>query len=282
MAQEPENNNDKHTPDEEEFDDSLNLYDQEDNHKSPHKSSSITSLDEKKDDRSFWDKNKKIIAGVMAAAVVGGGGIWYAVDHNKEPDHVQRREVNQGKGQQSLPESRTIKGVGKGKFSAVDPVNGKQVNADIVGIDTSGDPKNAVLAPPEDISTIGWYVRSAPFGVNKGSTVLTSHIDYNGVVGLGTLFSSLRKGDPITLTDGDGKEHHYEVSKDTIKIDKEDPEYIKKTMSTVNKSKGENILVMITCGGNYDPSSPLGYSQNYITVAKLVNSGNSVKDVSGK
>ena len=53
-------------------------------------------------------------------------------------------------------------------------------------------------------------------------------------------------------------------------------------MNTVNKSKGENILVMITCGGDYDPSSPLGYNQNYITVAKLVDSSDGVKDVTDK
>lgn len=266
-------------------DDNLNIYDQENDHKSPHESSSVTSIDgptEKESSwKSFWTKKRKIIAGGIVVALVAGGGIWYATNDNDE-DHVQRREVNQGMGQQNLPEARTIDGVGKGKFSAVDPVNGKQVNADIVGIDTTGDPSNAVLAPPEDISKIGWYVRSAPFGVDKGSTVLTSHIDYNGVVGLGTLFSSLKKGDPVTLTDGNGKQHHYEVSKDTIKINKEDPEYIKKTMNTVNKSKGENILVMITCGGDYDPSSPLGYNQNYITVAKLVDSSDGVKDVTDK
>lgn len=285
MEENNKENNQDNTKDSSHEDDSLNIYDQEDNHKSPHESSSITSIDgaaqEKSSWKSFWTKKKKIIAGGIVAALVAGGSIWYATN-NKEEDHVQRREVNQGMGQQNLPEARTIDGVGKGKFSAIDPVNGKQVNADIVGIDTTGDPSNAVLAPPEDISKIGWYVRSAPFGVDKGSTVLTSHIDYNGVVGLGTLFSSLKKGDPVTLTDGNGKQHHYEVSKDTIKINKEDPEYIKKTMNTVNKSKGENILVMITCGGDYDPSSPLGYNQNYITVAKLVDSSDGVKDVTDK
>lgn len=250
----------------------------------PHEKTNISTIDGDsttvRENPLMNKKNALIAAGVAAALVVTGGGVWYA-NHADNSEHVvERREVNQGMGQQNLPEARTISGVGKGKFSAVDPLNGQQVNADIVGIDTTGDPGNAVLAPPEDISTVGWYVRSAPFGVDQGSTVLTSHIDYNGVVGLGTLFSSLKKGDPVTLTDGNGKEHHYAVSQETIRIDKEDPEYIKKTMDTINKKEGKNILVMITCGGDYDPSSPLGYNQNFITVAEYVDESNSVKDVS--
>lgn len=253
--------------------------------KAPHESASVTTIDGANSSKSslhkasFAKKKNAMIAGGVIAALLAAGGIWYAVEGGNGSDHVERREVNQGMGQQNLPEAKTISGVGKGKFSAVDPINGKQVNADIVGIDTTGDPGNAVLAPPEDISKVGWYVRSAPFGVDKGSTVLTSHIDYNGVVGLGTLFSSLKKGDPVTLTDGNGKEHHYVVSQETIRIDKEDPEYIKKTMNTINKKEGENILVMITCGGDYNPSSPLGYNQNFITVAKPVDASKNVKDV---
>lgn len=255
--------------------------------KAPHESSQITAIDgqtKKKPSQSFWTRQNKIIAGALSAVMLAsvGGAIWYQQtgDGQIKEDYVERRAVNQGEGQQHLPEARTISGVGKGKFSAIDPLNGNQVDADIVGIDTTGDPNNAVLAPPEDISKAGWYVRSAPFGTNQGSTVLTSHIDYNGVVGLGTLFSSLNQGDPVTLTDGEGGQHHYEVSQEVFKLDKEDPEYIKKTMETINKKEGDNVLVMITCGGNYNPASPLGYDQNWITVAKPVESGGSVADVS--
>ena len=48
-------------------DDNLNIYDQENDHKSPHESSSVTSIDgpTKKESswKSFWTKKKKIIAG---------------------------------------------------------------------------------------------------------------------------------------------------------------------------------------------------------------------------
>lgn len=255
----------------------------------PHEQGSVTSVDnEDKHASPFvsWVKgHKAITASVVAALAIaaGAGGVWYA--NHDEPstnaqDVVQKRDVNKGKGQQNLPEARTVDGVGKGMFTAIDPLNNKKVNAEIVGIDTTGDPNNATLAPPEDIAKIGWYVRSAPFGVDKGSTVLTSHIDYNGVTGLGTLFSSLRKGDPVTLSDGNGKQHHYTVSQEHVRIDKQDPEYIKKTMETINKKEGKNILVMVTCGGDYNPASPLGYNQNWITIAKPVDDSHGVKDVS--
>ena len=252
----------------------------------PHRRGEVTSVDGPSEKRSTWlsRTNKKAVS-IIAASIIGlsavGGGAWYMVSNSGDnANHVvEKRDVNKGMGQQHLPEAKTIAGVGKGKFSAVDPLTGKRVDADIVGIDTTGDPNNAVLAPPEDISQAGWYVRSAPFGVDKGSTVMTSHIDYNGVTGLGTLFSSLRKDDPVTLTDSKGKQHHYVVT-EQIKLNKEDPEYIKKTMDTINKKDGKNILVLITCGGDYNPSSPLGYNQNWITVAHPVKDGDSsVKDV---
>lgn len=258
----------------------------------PHESAKVAVVDgdeSKKKPASSWvKKNKAVVASVATALAVaiGAGGLWLAQDDDppaNTQDVVAKREVNKGLGQQTLPEARTIEGVGKGVFSAIDPLTNKKVNADIVGIDTTGDPNNATLPPPEDISKAGWYIRSAPFGVDEGSTVLTSHIDYNGVVGLGTLFSSLRKGDPVTLSDGNGKQHHYVVTQAKMSIDKQDPEYIKKTMATINKKSGENILVMVTCGGNYNPASPLGYDQNFITVAKPVKSsddrGGTPKDI---
>lgn len=251
----------------------------------PHEHGQVFDIDSQSQSPS--NKNNttknKIIAGVAAAVIgfgaIGGGVSWWMFHNDGQENVVAKRDVNKGMGQQNLPEARTIDGVGKGKFTAVDPLNNQTINADIVGIDTTGDPNNAVLAPPEDISSVGWYVRSAPFGVDKGSTVLTSHIDYNGVTGVGTLFSSLRKGDPVTLTDGNGGQHHYVVSQEQVKINKEDPEYIRKTMNTINKKSGDNILVMITCGGEYNAASPLGYNQNWITVATPVDDEKNVKDI---
>lgn len=255
----------------------------------PHEDSPVSSLDREDDARrgSLTDwvkKHKKTTAGIATALVVLiGGGTAYGVMNQEETqkDVVSQRHFNHEVGQQNLPSAKVIKGVGKGMFTAKDNLSGKTVNAEVVGIDATGDANNAVLAPPEDISQIGWYIRSAPFGVNEGSTVLTSHIDYNGVVGLGTLFPSMKKGDPITLTDGNGKEHHYTVTMENTPINKSDPDYIKKTQSTINKKTGKNSLVLVSCYGEYVGGS-LGYADNSVVVATPINEGKNVQDYSKK
>lgn len=257
----------------------------------PHETGDVSSLDSESTNnngsaKKWLGNHKKTVAGIAAAVVVfTGGGIAYGVmnsgdDTNKE-DVVAQREFNNETGQQHLPSAKVINGIGKGVFTAKDPVSNKVVNADIVGIDATGDSNNAVLAPPEDISQIGWYIRSAKFGEDKGSTVLTSHIDYNGVVGLGTLFPSLKKGDPITLTDANGKEHHYTVTMENTPINKSDPDYIKNTQKTINKKTGKNSLVLVSCYGEY-VGGTLGYADNSVVVAKPVEEGKSVKDFSDK
>lgn len=206
----------------------------------PHEATDVASLDnEEKQSSPFvqWVKEHKTAsaaAGVALAVALVGGTSYGVIQHNnKDKDVIAARDFNDDVGQQNLPSAKVISGVGKGVFTATDPVTNKVVNADIVGIDTTGDANNATLAPPEELDKIGWYIRSAPFGVDKGSTVLTSHIDYNGAVGLGSLFPTLKKGDPITLTDGNGKEHHYVVTVENTPINKSDPEYIKKTSNTI-------------------------------------------------
>lgn len=245
--------------------------------RAPHETSETMSLDntDKSGNKALqWVKNHKAISAGIAVALAAaiGGGSFYAINNGDDintEDVVAARDFNHEIGQQHLPTARTIEGIGSGKFSAIDPVSNKRIDADIVGIDTTGDPQNATLAPPEDISKIGWYVRSAPFGVDQGSTVLTSHVDYNGVTGIGSLFPTLRKGDPVTLTDGNGKDHNYVVTQENTLVNKSDPEYIKKTMSTINKTKGKNILVMVTCFGQWVGGS-VGYESNGITIAEPV------------
>ena len=149
----------------------------------------------------------------------------------------------------------------------------------MVSIDAVGGQSGATLATPEDMSKVGWYVRSAPFGSkNKGSSVITGHVDYNGVTGYGSIFTSLRKGDPITIINSSGQDFHYVVESNPININKTDAEYTKKTMNSINKMKGENKLVLVTCGGQFlGSSSPLGYADNIVVIAKPVKKWNFYK-----
>lgn len=244
---------------------------------STHPEANVLAVSSKKESKfdkfKTWAKAnpaKSITAGVLSVALIAGGGVFGYKQFSDQPltDVVPSRAAEGGYSQETIPEAKVISGSGKGNITTIDhEQNGKQVSFNVVGIDAD----KGVLNPPEEIDKVGWYIGSAPFGVDgHGSTVLTSHINYNGVTGVGALFTSLKKGDPITLTDSDGKEHHYTVSADPVNISKSSQDYVKQTMNTVNKTKGENTLVLVTCGGEFLPGSPLGYADNIVVTADPV------------
>jgi len=248
----------------------------------PHESDStvsVTSLDESKikDNRIIeWAKENKpmaILASVVAVSslTLGGLGISQLVGNDQvTTDVVPARSGIQGS-QNILGNAKMVDSYGKGTIATVDhDQGGKEVSAKIVAIDATGSNNAATLVPPENIGTVGWYFRSASPGSTKGdgTTVMTSHVNYDGITGYGSVFITLKKGDPITVTDKDGKVVHYTVSQDPYRIDKRDENYVKKTMNTINRSKGRNSLILITCGGNY-VGGALGYEENYIVEAHL-------------
>ena len=241
---------------------------------------SSTLDDSKKEPNKIvqWAKNNKpqaILAGCLSVALLIGGGALgvnaYSnyVHGQAVRDVVEAREGLEGE-QQDLPRAKVISGSGRGTLSAIDNQNGKKVTIDYVGVDAIGPESGATLIPPENVSIAGWYVRSAPFGVDQGTSIIAAHVNGAGRVGAGSLFLSMKKDDPITITDSKGVEHHYIVTTDPVEINKQDPEYIKKTSDTINRSKGKNALVLVSCSGQFDPNSPLGYSDNTIVEAHLV------------
>lgn len=223
-------------------------------------------------------KHKKaaLSAGIAAAVMIGGGTVggvhMYQAAHQAQKDVVPKRQWETDS-QQTLPEAKVIKGHGKGTITTVDhEQGGKEVSAPLVGIDGIGGESGATLVPPENISQVGYYIRSAPFGVDgKGTSVVTSHINYNGVTGYGAVFTSLKKGDPITVVDSDGNETHYIVDQDPVNINKSSADYVQQTVNTINRMNGDNQLVMVTCGGQFlGADSPLGYADNIIVTASKV------------
>lgn len=142
-------------------------------------------------------------------------------------------------------------------------IKGKDVvvsTADVVG--------SSILPPEENIDTmVGWYDGSAmPGGCNDGSIVITSHINNHGIDGVGMDFANLAEGEKLSLTTADGKNHEYVVVDDMELVNKDSPNFNEKGKSTFNKSEGEEILVLVTCAGEFDPQSPLGYQSNGIIV----------------
>lgn len=254
---------------------------------SPHESAQTSNLDTYEAKRPLatsvrqWVSSHKITASIIAGfTVLGlvGGGYAVLTDNSDDPyshareDAGPQREWADVRGQTELPEPRILDNVARGNMATVDnDADGARVEFSVVGVDGIGGVDGATLAPPQNVSQVGYYVRSAPFGSDgEGTSVITSHIDFNGTVGAGSVFTSLVDGDPVTMTDDKGNEFHYQVTGDPVNLNKEDPEYVNKTMDSINRMEGKNTLVIITCGGNYIPGSPLGYEDNIIIEAELV------------
>lgn len=241
--------------------------------------SQVVSIDSDKS-KTFLDKikeNKKItatVAGVVALALCAG--ITWQVTKPVEQVRFENVVPERIEGSQGdIIKEKVIPGSGRGTITIQDPLqNNNPVSAPWYAVDATGDDNAATLTVPEDIGAVGWYGRSAPPGVDAGSTVMSSHINYNGITGYGSIFLTLKPGDPITVTTEDGKNWHYVVEQNMAVTkasnNNEKQRYIDMTSQTINKMDGKNFLVLITCSGTYDPTSALGYDQNTVVTAKLV------------
>lgn len=131
----------------------------------------------------------------------------------------------------------------------------------------------ATLAPPEDLSVLGWYASSArPGSKDQGTIVMTGHVNYAGQTGYAARITNLKEGDIITVTTEDGAEHKYRVAKDTYSVykasDNVTPEqYVEATKDTLGRATGPEALILLTCGGTFVPGSPTGYDSNMIAEA---------------
>lgn len=125
-----------------------------------------------------------------------------------------------------------------------------------VGVDGNG-----AMEVPVDVSTVGWY-RFGPIpGSPLGSAVLTGHVD-SADQGRGIFadLAVLEPGDPIEVTDADGTVRRFEVvareswPKDEVPLDR------------LFDRSGPGRLVLITCGGAFDPGA-LSYEENLAVTA---------------
>lgn len=279
-----ENNNGIENNNEENSEDTENTSDSDNNeHLAPHELGDTVEYDGVEETGIIhWIKEHGVITSIISVVIVAAivGGTYYGLNHNnvKElaEDVVPAREGYEDNSQNYIANDKIIEGGAKGTITTVDnQQNGTRVSAPWIAIDAQGDSQAATLAPPEDLTKVGWYGRSAWFGQDKGSSVMTSHINYAGKASYGSIFITLRKGDPITITDSKGNVYHYVVENDPFYLNKSNQEeYKKQTQNTINKMDGENKLVLVTCGGAYVGGN-LGYEDNVIVSAKLANNDKS-------
>lgn len=127
------------------------------------------------------------------------------------------------------------------------------------GLDARGQ-----MSLPRSPFVAGWYEYASAPADDTGATVIASHVDALGE-GLGP-FSRLRTvaaGTEIAIVDAEGARHVYRVT--TVeKISKEVVPW-----GEYFSTAGAPRLVLVTCGGEYDPAVG-SYEDNYIVTAEKV------------
>jgi hypothetical protein len=131
------------------------------------------------------------------------------------------------------------------------------VRAPVVPVGTDGA---GSLDLPEDPDRLGWWVGSAVPGAASGSVVLAGHIDTRQR-GAGVMASVLRLpiGAALQLDDRAGTPLRYTVA--AVRS------YPKTALpASVFRSVGSPRLVLVTCGGTFDPQAH-HYSDNIVVFA---------------
>lgn len=141
----------------------------------------------------------------------------------------------------ALPERISIPGVG------VDTI-----------VDEVGTRRDGTIRVPE-IGHAGWY-GGGPRPGEPGRAVIIGHLDTHTGPGLFARVPSLRRGQAIEVTDRGGGVHSYRVTgraqvrKDSFPTEE------------VYGGGRRPVLVLVTCGGAYDPDS--GYRDNILVFAR--------------
>jgi sortase (surface protein transpeptidase) len=119
---------------------------------------------------------------------------------------------------------------------------------------------DGVLAVPDDVSQLGWWVGGAPMGATAGTTLIAGHVD-SAEEGLG-VFAQLRDltpGHELTVLDGLGASHRFRVSA-TVEVGKAE------LPAELFDSTGERRLALVTCSGPFDAEAR-SYRNNLIVWA---------------
>lgn len=130
------------------------------------------------------------------------------------------------------------------------------VDAPISSVGVTGN----VMQIPRDPHTVGWWTGGAAPGDSRGTTVIVGHINYAGVTGALAALPDARAGDVVVLS-----EPHHDVRYRLVAV----RSYPKATglPADVFRRTGPARLVLITCGGQFDPASG-NYEDNIVGYAE--------------
>jgi len=142
--------------------------------------------------------------------------------------------------------------------SAVAPVGMRLPTLDLVSTVEPVGTDDRVLQIPPKPWVVGWWKDGARPGGSDGTVVLTAHLDSRKYgVGPFEQAKQLRPGDPMSLSDSDGRTHRYTVKRvDT---------FTKQALpyEDLFRQSGPERVVFVTCGGNYDPNNG-GWDSNVV------------------
>lgn len=136
-------------------------------------------------------------------------------------------------------------------------VDGAGIDATVVPVGVAADGQ---MELPDDPNVLGWYRHGPVPGRGSGSIVLGGHLDSQRY-GVGQL-ARLREtepGDVVTVGDATGTASRYKV------VDVQNVARAELDVTSLFRRDGEETLVLITCGGSYDPEQ--GYEENLIVSA---------------
>jgi len=139
------------------------------------------------------------------------------------------------------------------------PSAGVEVPVVPVAVDSGG-----FMELPVDPAVAGWYRYGSGPSSPEGNTVISAHVDAPDYpIGPFSRLRDLAAGDVVQVTDGAGATHAYSVT---------DVVYHRKTelpVAELFSRTGAPALVLITCGGEYDPSVGR-YEENVVVTATPV------------
>jgi hypothetical protein len=132
------------------------------------------------------------------------------------------------------------------------------VDAPVVPVSAPG----GVMQIPQDPGVVGWWSSGARPGSPRGNVVIVGHVDFHGVTGALAALPDTRPGDAVVVA-GSTASLRYVVR--AIRV------YPKATglPPAIFARDGPQQLVLITCGGPFDPSTG-NYEDNIVAFASPI------------
>jgi LPXTG-site transpeptidase (sortase) family protein len=131
-----------------------------------------------------------------------------------------------------------------------------EVDGPVIPAGVNGE--NELDVPP-DARTLVWY-RHGPSPGEPGSAVIAGHLNWQGVTGLFANLASTPVGATVTVTYDDGSQRAFTVTSVEL-VPKPDV-----SVNGVFARGGEQVLRLVTCGGEFDDSVN-SYQSNVVVTA---------------